>query len=156
MAALAATCLTQFALKAIRSNTVHIWPDSQVVLTARSPNQCSYVIALQRYSPFYHESTGPLSENPADLLSQVLPWKCCWCPCFCGFKDLHGSLHQVSGNNSSKKLDHHLFWQQLQKHQDFLQLINHHQTVVCTGLFLLIDAVVLINCFQSVHLLLIS
>ena len=29
----------------------------------------------------------------------------------CGFKDLHGSLQQVSGNNSSSMPDHHLFWQ---------------------------------------------
>ena len=76
MAALVATRLTHFVLKAIPSDTVHMWSDSQIVLHwIKSQKPLPVFVRhrtaeIQSLLPQANWSYCPTSENPADLLSQ--------------------------------------------------------------------------------------
>ena len=108
MAALVVTRLTHFVLKAIPSDTVHMWSDSQIVLhwiKSQKPLPVfvhHHTAEIQSLLPRANWSYCPTSENPTDLLS-------------CSSADVLTSveLHQVNGlHDSSHHLYHHLFWQQ--------------------------------------------
>lgn len=76
MAALVATRLTHFVLKAIPSDTVHMWSDSQIVLHWLNSQKPLPVFVrhrtaeIQSLLPQANWSYCPTSENPADLLSR--------------------------------------------------------------------------------------
>jgi len=76
MAALVATRLTHFVLKAIPSDTVHMWSDSQIVLHwIKSQKPLPVFVRhrtaeIQSLLPRAHWSYCPTSEKPADLLSR--------------------------------------------------------------------------------------
>jgi len=76
MAALVETHLTQFALKAIPSETVHMWSDRQIVLHwIKSQKSLPAFVRhctteILSFLPRTNWSYCPTSEKPADLLSR--------------------------------------------------------------------------------------